>query len=201
MQPDMSNINEPDVADIEQMRRQLSLLHQKLDRQAIVSDRLVRDAVRTKAGSINRDAAIITTVALLSVPYCVWLFNYLHLSCVFTIVTVFYFLVAVAYDVYSRRGFRASELSGSPLAEIARRTVRMKLLHARWLRFSIPFLVVWISWFVYEILSLTSLPEEERTGILIGGAVGGVLGATVGYFTYRRTQRLAAEIIEQVGKE
>ena len=89
---------------------------------------------------------------------------------------------------------------GCSLAEIGRRTARMKMLQARWLRFSIPFLIVWISWFAYEILTQAGVSREERTGILIGGAVGGVLGGIAGVVTYRRSQRLAAEIIEQVGE-
>lgn len=193
-------MNPNEYSDREEMKAQLDLLHQKLDKQTIVSDRLVRDVVRSKADSINRDALIITIVAILAIPYCVWLFISLQVDLAFTIVTAIFFIVAVIYNIYSHRGFQSSQLVGCSLAEIGRRTVRMKMLQARWLRFSIPFLIVWISWFAYEILTQAGVSREECMGILIGGAVGGVLGGIAGVVAYRRSQRLAAEIIEQVGE-
>lgn len=193
-------MNPNEYSDLEEMKAQLDLLHQKLDKQTIVSDRLVRDVVRSKADSINRDALIITIVAILAIPYFVWLFISLQVDLAFTIVTAIFFIVAVIYNIYSHRGFQSSQLVGCSLAEIGRRTVRMKMLQARWLRFSIPFLIVWISWFAYEILTQAGVSREECMGILIGGAVGGVLGGIAGVVAYRRSQRLAAEIIEQVGE-
>ena len=191
-------MNETEYDDLEQMKQQMALLQRTLDRQTIINDRLLRDAVRAKAGSINRDSCVITVIGILAIPYCIWVFRFLHISVPFSIVTALFLLAAVAYNLFTHRGFRTSMLVSAPLADIARLTVRMKLLHARWLRFSLPFLFLWLSWFVYEILSLTSVSHDERLGILIGGAVGGMIGGIFGYVAYRRTQRLANEILQQV---
>lgn len=185
--------------ELELMRRQLGLLHQKLDDQTIVNDRLVRSIVQGKVKTINRSAAVIAVVALVSIPYCLWVFlHLLHTSVAFAVVTILFLTVAVAYDRFTFRGFSTNDMARLPLAEIARRTLRMKRLYARWLCFSLPFLAVWILWFAYEVMVLIEVSADERRGILIGGAIGGLVGGIFGFMAYRKNQRLAREILEQV---
>ena len=137
-------------------------------------------------------------MAALAIPYCTWLLLWLHISLAFTIVTAVFLLAAVCYNIYTHRRVQPAQLAQSSLAEVTCRVARMKMLYARWLRFSIPFIICWFAWFVYEIMTLAGMSHDERTGILVGGIVGGVIGAALGIYTYRRTQHLASEILDQV---
>ena len=183
---------------LEEMKEQLALLHQKLDNERIINDRLVRRVISRNAGRINRDGLLITIIAAIGIPYCIFAFSWMGISWLFSAVTAVFLLVAIIYTYYSHRMMRTEHLAACTLAEVTERIVRMKLLHARWLRFSIPFLIVWAIWFANEILSLTGTTDEERHAILIGGVVGGVIGAVMGIITYRRTQRLANEILNEI---
>ena len=183
---------------LEEMKEQLALLHQKLDNERIINDRLVRRVISRNAGRINRDGLFITIIAAIGIPYCIFAFSWMGISWLFSAVTAVFLLVAIIYTYYSHRMMRTEHLAACTLAEVTERIVRMKLLHARWLRFSIPFLIVWAIWFANEILSLTGTTDEERHAILIGGVVGGVIGAVMGIITYRRTQRLANEILDEI---
>ena len=183
---------------LEEMKEQLALLHQKLDNERIINDRLVRRVISRNAGRINRDGLLITIIAAIGIPYCIFAFSWMGISWLFSAVTAVFLLIAIIYTYYSHRMMRTEHLAACTLAEVTERIVRMKLLHARWLRFSIPFLIVWAIWFANEILSLTGTTDEERHAILIGGVVGGVIGAVMGIITYRRTQRLANEILDEI---
>ena len=183
---------------LEEMKEQLALLHQKLDNERIINDRLVRRVISRNAGRINRDGLFITIIAAIGIPYCIFAFSWMGISWLFSAVTAVFLLIAIIYTYYSHRMMRTEHLAACTLAEVTERIVRMKLLHARWLRFSIPFLIVWAVWFANEILSLTGTTVEERHAILIGGVVGGVIGAVMGIITYRRTQRLANEILDEI---
>ena len=183
---------------LEEMKEQLALLHQKLDNERIINDRLVRRVISRNAGRINRDGLFITIIAAIGIPYCIFAFSWMGISWLFSAVTAVFLLIAIIYTYYSHRMMRTEHLAACTLAEVTERIVRMKLLHARWLRFSIPFLIVWAIWFANEILSLTGTTDEERHAILIGGVVGGVIGAVMGIITYRRTQRLANEILDEI---
>ena len=67
---------------------------------------------------------------------------------------------------------------------------------ARWLRFSLPFLLVWLPWFVWEVCAAVELSVEYRSGVLCGSAVGAVVGGVLGYVQFRKSVRLASEILE-----
>lgn len=182
---------------IDEMKVQLQLLRHKLNDQKIVNDRLLQQIINRNVRRINRDTLIMTIVTVVAVPYCAGLFWWMHLSLAFTVVTVLFLVVAIVYTFYAHRGIRTSELINSSTAEVTQRIGRMKLLYARWLRFSIPFIICWLAWAAYEVMTLAGVSADERKGILVGGAIGGIVGGVLGYFNYRRTQRLASEILEQ----
>ena len=191
------HINYP-MDTLEEMKEQLTLLHHKLENERIVNDRLIRRVISRNAGRINRDGLFITLVAALGIPYCIAIFWWMGISWAFTIVTSLFFIIAIVYTRYNLNMVRTEHLAACTLAEVTQRIVRMKRLYARWLRFSIPFLIIWAIWFAYEIMSLVGTSAEERRAILIGGAVGGAIGIVLGITTYRRTQRLANEILDGI---
>ena len=55
---------------LEQMKEQLRLLQDKLDRQTLVSERMLRAAVGHKVHALNRQALQIALVGVLGIPYC-----------------------------------------------------------------------------------------------------------------------------------
>ncbi len=184
--------------ELDKMKEQLNLLHQKLAQERIVNERLVRRTVNTNVGRINRNHFIITLIAAIGIPYSIFVFWWMHISWFFTIITALFLLIALLYTQYAHRKLCPTDIAVCTLSEITQRIVRMKLLYARWLRFSIPFLICWIVGFAYEIMSLTGVSLEERRAILIGGAIGGLIGAIFGIICYRRTQRLANEILNDI---
>lgn len=183
---------------LNEIKQQWQLLHDKLESQAIINDRLIRHIINSNARSINRDGLFVTIMAALAMPYCSWLLLWLHMSVAFTIITVIFLLAALCYNIYTHRHVKPAKLAQSSLAEVTCRVARMKMLYARWLRFSIPFIICWLAWFAYEIMTIAGMSHDERIGILVGGAIGGAIGAALGISVYRRTQHLANEILDQV---
>jgi len=71
--------------------------------------------------------------------------------------------------------------------------IKIKRMQANWLKFSIPFVVIWMAWFVIE-----NLNGIDAKYVIIGGSVGAVIGAFFGTMSYRRTRRMATEVIQQI---
>lgn len=184
--------------ELDKMKEQLNLLHQKLDQERIINDKLVRRVVSHNVSRINRDRIFITLVAIIGIPYCTIVFRWLQMSWTFTIITALFLLIAIVYTQYAHQHLRPTDIANSTLSQTAHRIARMKMLYARWLRFSIPFIICWIVGFAYEIMTLTGISADEQHGLLIGGAIGAIIGAIIGIIAYRRTQRLANEIIDQI---
>ena len=187
----MENIND---IGIEQMKEQLSMLKSKLDKEMIVNDRLMRSIMNQKMKKINRERWIISSIILLGIPYCTWCFMFLlKMSFVFTIVTDIFMLVALVYTYLMHKDVKTNELMEGNLIEVSHKMIKIKRMQANWLKFSIPFVVVWMSWFVIE-----NMNGIDAKYIIIGGSVGAVIGACIGTMSYRRTRRMATEIIKQI---
>ena len=80
--------------ELDEMQQQFQLLREKLDQQEIVSDKLVSEIVRQKISSLNRDARIIGLIALLGIPYTLFILHTLHISTVFCLFTTVFLLTA-----------------------------------------------------------------------------------------------------------
>jgi len=187
----MENIND---IGLEQMKKQLSALKSKLDKETIVNDRLMRSIMNQKMKKINRERWIISSIILLGIPYCTWCFMFLlNMSVWFTVVTDVFMLVALIYTYLMHKDTKASELMKGNLIEVSRKMIKIKRMQANWLKFSIPFVVIWMAWFVIE-----NLNGIDAKYVIIGGSVGAVIGAFFGTMSYRRTRRMATEVIQQI---
>ena len=183
---------------LQQMKEQMQLLHDKLDQQPIVSDRLIRTAIRQRLHAIRRQALLLSAITVIGIPYCLWAIHMLGLPWSFAIATTIYLTISLGYRYWTHRGVNASCLTTEPLRQVALRVTRMKKRHARWLYFSALFLPLWMGWFAYELIHNQTIPAEEHISVLAGAIVGGLIGAVIGYMAYRRTQRLARNILKQL---
>ena len=71
--------------------------------------------------------------------------------------------------------------------------LRMKNMQANWLKFSIPFVIIWLTWLVIE-----NMKAADARYLFIGGVVGGVIGGIIGVTNYRKIRRMATEVIKQI---
>ena len=188
----MEHIN--DNIELEQMREQLSVLKSKLDKEMIINDRMMRKIMRQKVKSIRRYAWTIGIVILLAIPYCTWCTGYLlQLSIWFTLFTDIFMTIALVYTYFMHKGITANELMEGDLIEVRSKMLRMKRMQANWLKFSIPFLILWLTWFVIE-----NMKAADARYLFIGGVVGGVIGGIIGVMNYRKIRRMATEVIKQI---
>lgn len=190
----MENIIEN--AELKQMKEQMNLLKEKLEKEKIVNEQLLRVAMKEKVSSLNRDAIVIVIVALLGIPYCTWVFaSIINVSWWFIAVTDIFFLVAVVYTYFSHKDIRAKELMDGNLIEVSRKMTRMRRMYANWLKFSIPFVIVWFAWLMFEVLGNNA---DNGIPFAIGGVTGGIIGTWIGIKMYRRTRKKSLDVILQI---
>ena len=189
----MENINN---TELEQMKEQMNLLKEKIEKEKIVNQQLLRVAMKEKVSSLNRDAIIFVILGIVAIPYCTWVFiSILNMSWWFIGVTDLFFLAAIVYTYFSHKDIKAKELMDGNLIEVSKKIMRMRRMYANWLKFSIPFVIVWFVWFLFEVLGNN---VDEGTPFAIGGTVGGIIGGFIGTKMYYRTRNKTLDVIQQI---
>ena len=187
-----------DSRELQQMKEQLAILTQKLDKETIVNERLMRQAMKDKASWLRRRFIIKGIANLILLPYFIWLApGVLGLSVGFCIFVSLFIILALGCDYYINTRFRPEKFVYGNLLEARQDTLMLKKFYANWLKFiGIPFIMVFFTWFIYDIAQV--IHGEELKGALGGMAIGTVIGSIVGIYRYRKTQRTADEILAQI---
>ena len=113
--------------ELEEMRQQMTTLKNKLDKQEIVNDRLMRRSMRNEVNTINRRYNIIMALCVLMIPYGYWCFVVLsHLSIAFWIVTSIFMLVCGVATFYNSRKISDPNLMNHNLVEARKKVASAK---------------------------------------------------------------------------
>ena len=183
--------------DLENMRQQMTTLKNKLNKQEIVNDRLIRRSMKNEVGTITRRYYIIMALGLFMVPYGYWCFVKLcGLSLFFWIVTSIFMLVCTGATYYTLRKINDPNMMNRNLVEARKKVASAKKFEVNWLFFGIPAVVLWMSWFLYETYQLHG--GALSNGLFWGGSIGGIIGAICGLSLNFRTQRQYQDIIDQI---
>ena len=180
--------------ELNEMKEQISLLRRKLEKETIVNEKLIRASMRDKLKAVKRRSYILCAVVIGACPlWATPIFDF-H-SIWFMGVTIAFLFIAVAYEIYCNQLLSTQNYVSGNLIDEARKLNRYKQLSRQWHWFSIPFLFIWLSWFVYE---ATSVGDFHANNILIGGLIGGTIGGVIGWRIYRKGQNTVSEVIEQI---
>ena len=183
--------------EFENMRQQMTTLKNKLNKQEIVNDRLIRRSMKNEVNTITRRYYIIMALGLFMVPYGYWCFVKLcGLSLFFWIVTSIFMLVCVCATFYTLRKINDPNLMNRNLVEARKKVASAKKFEANWLFFGIPAVVLWLGWFLYETYQLHG--GAFSNGLFWGGCIGGIIGAICGLSLNFKTQRQYQDIIDQI---
>ena len=184
-----------DSRELMEMKEQLSILNQKLEKEKIVNDRMMRRATKEKISKMQRHALIKAIAIACAIPYTHFVTHWLGISPWFCASTFALLAIALYADFRIHRNLRANEAMQGNLMDVRKKVLHIKQDYRDWIKFSIPILIVWLTWFVYEICQNPDIPQEA---IFTGIASGGVFGGIIGFLEYRKIQRSADEILQQI---
>ena len=187
--------NYMDSRELMEMKEQLSILTKKLEKETIVNEKLMRRATKEKISKMQRRALIKGIGLGLCIPYVIGICHLVGLSLWLCGFTVLMLLIALYTDYRIHRNFHSDEAMYGNLLDVRKKVLRIKQAYKDWLKFSIPILIIWLIYFLYESFQLPDIPKES---IFIGSIFGGSIGGFIGFLQYKKMQRSADEILEQI---
>ncbi len=189
--------------ELEQMRAQLGILKQKLEKQDIVNERLMRRSMKNKMSWINKYLIfaifVIPFVAFAMLPM-VFEMNISWWWYGFTLVMLTGSVIADWFINY----LRDDVFMKGNLVETAERLTRMKSLRLRQTIIGLSVVVVWLAWLFYELYMKTSVAASGTmehgmgTSYMYGVGIGAVLGVIIGLRLFFKMQRTNDEIINDI---
>lgn len=190
--------NNIDSKEMLEMKEQLSLLIKKLDKETIVNERMIRRSMKEKADRLNRRLIVEIIVCLIMIPFFICVLpNLSKVSMPFCIFSAGFFALAILYDFYMYLRFRPQKFIEGNMIEARRDTLNFKKQTLRWTYcIGIPFLVVYIAWFVYE--KMQYYQGEILKIVLVSALIGFLIGGAIGINIFLKTLRATDEILMQI---
>ncbi|MBR6520606.1 MAG: hypothetical protein IKT77_06465 [Paludibacteraceae bacterium] len=189
--------------ELQELRKQLTLLNNKLEKQEIVNDKLIRNSLKNKISNINRTGIVLCALVVIATPIIAFNYaHYLNFSLALNIFTCAFMAIALIYTIWSHWGLNNDLLNGD-LITASSQILRTRRLYKRWSYFSYPWLVVWLCWNGWEVYSKID-NREMLLGIIVGSIIGLIIGGIYGMRQrnkiYRNIDAMLAQI-EELKKE
>lgn len=198
------NDNLNDFNELDDLRRQISALKNKVDRQGRLNEDLVKTTIQGKMRSLHHTLFWYCLILGLFVPFMIWDFIETGMSWAFIIFTIVTFAGSFVAEYLINR-MKISNM-GDDLVETARKLMQMKQNRKKQLIIGLCTIAIWIPWYFYEIYTTEASelgPESMAIFILIiliAMVVGVVLGLAIGLTFYRKLQRTNDEMINQINE-
>jgi hypothetical protein len=183
-----------DNNELEQMKGQLGVLKDKLDKESLVNDRIMKKIMKTKVRSIKHIVYLSYFIIIACIFFCSWMFiSILDTSWAFAGATILFMLIAIVYTYEAHKEVTAKDLLDGNLLDVSRKMLRVKRMNAQWLKFGIPCGIGWVIWFLIEMPKGADFKED-----LLSIVIGAVIGALIGSLFYRKRQRAINDVLEQI---
>lgn len=185
--------------ELEEMRSQIDILKNQLEKQVIVNDSHIRNSMKSKASDINRTVGATIFLGTLALVYCTWFFYAQGLSLLFVTATAVMLAGCLGLTIAQKVALGKLDFSRDNIVETAQILGKVKTHYSEWHRIAIPMILIWFGWLIYEVIS--TLGRSPMTiGFCCGAFIGGILGGIMGFRINRKVVRKASEILSQIAE-
>jgi len=182
--------------ELEEMRSQISILKQQLEKQNIINDTHIRNSMKSKANDLHKTIRGTVGGGIFALIYCPICFHFMGCSLPFVIVTTIVLAVCLALTIRQNVVLGRMDFSQGNLVETAEALGSVRKHYIRWTRLAAPAIIIpWYAWCMYEFIRL-----DNAGGIvlLVCATVGGIIGGMIGFSINRKVVRQANEILAQI---
>ena len=181
--------------ELEEMRRELQALKDKVERKGVLNEKLVKKSIRDNMKGIRHTIYKLLAVAVLVTPLWLFIKYQYNLSWPLFIFTLLIMYVSIFFDWFINR--MDVDNLGKDLKETANSLLEMKKRRSLQEKIGFCVLFIWMLWLGYEFYHNIA-NHSEAIAIMVGAIIGGVIGGAIGLSIFFRWQRKNDEMIEQI---
>ena len=180
--------------ELQEMREQMAALKEKLNKQEVVNDRLIRDVLNQKMKVINKNGWFSSIAGLFVITFGNFIFYQMGLSTWFLIGTTVMMIFCVAVTWISHSWVNSNEIANGDLLRVAKQAYRLQKVYKNWKYIALPMILAWSVWLGLEYTAIV----QDTTIVLVtmsGGVVGGLIGGIIGF---RQNKKVINELDEMI---
>jgi hypothetical protein len=183
--------------ELQEMREQMAALKEKLNKQEVVNDRLIRDVLIKKKKSVDKNIWFVGVCGLFTITVGNWTFFDLGVSTWFLIGTTVLMLAGFLLTIIPHNWVKKADIQSGNLLVAAKQARRLRKLYKDWEIIGIVLSIIWVGWLFAELAS--AVDDKQLLYGLIGGCIfGGIIGGIVGLRVSRKTINTLDEMIQDI---
>ena len=188
--------------NLDEMRSQIAILKEKVDKQNIVNDKLMHRVINTRTDDMKRKMFVAVFCGIITIAISPWAFHHnLGLSWWFIVVTDIFMVYCMSMEIYYKRMISDKALMNASILEVAQRMSRFKSGYKRYTMINIFVLLpIWLVWLLVEVYLQFSGNMEIFWSYAIGLGVGIVIGGIVGLRLFFRIIDNANQVIKEINE-
>ena len=179
---------------LREMQQQMQQLREKLNKEQIINERLLQKSCRQTVDRLKFKSNLPIVFAIIAI-LCSPAYLSFGLSPWFLILTCVLMLVSIVATILTNRHIPQMD---KDLVTATNELTRYKKIHAEWLKYSIPALIVWLGCLIWDILRNQTISQMELFGFIAGISTGLILGILLGLKIRRDQLNAADELISQI---
>lgn len=179
---------------LKEMQQQMQLLKDKLSKQTIVNEQMMRNAFGKGIKDLRSNYSVKTIAAIAGMLGCPSFYN-LGCSLYFVIFGELMMLIALVATLYANRLIPRMD---DDLLTAAGNLTRFRKINAEWIKYGIPTMVVWLGWLIVELFSGEEFTAGQAYAMIGGIAVGLTVGMCIGLRIRREIMRGVDELMAQI---
>ena len=186
--------------EFEEMRKQIAILKEKIQKEEIVNDRLLRQVSKSKLSVMNAQAFKNLIISLSCVPLYLLMYYQAHLSLTFCLCTIIYVLFCAFGTMYIHYPVMKMNMATEDLKSVACKVARVKRQYHFWLVYVTPTIIPWLGWCLYEMLKAFQLEFNSTSGIVFTVFVflSAAIGFAIGFSMHKKVVNACSDMLEQI---
>ena len=137
--------------ELQEMQAQIALLKDKLNKEEIVNDQLLREVTRQRVRHLNRYVKYNYLLAIPLLTFMGWEMRYLNCSWYFTCATLLMLLASFIIFIVAHSRIKQQDIISGNLLEVTKQARRLRKCYVDMLRIGMPIVLVWTVWFFAEL--------------------------------------------------